>query len=120
MYKRTGTLVAQDNLSAAVYYSPEYLFGSGNEYYFSGEYSFPVVENVRLFGSAGYTKQDSVAEFQLGSVPDGKKDNYFDYKVGVRGDYKGVTTELAWVGNNIDSQFDMYDDRLYVSVTKNF
>ncbi|WP_151957271.1 TorF family putative porin [Acinetobacter guillouiae] len=120
MYKRTGTFVAQDNFSAAVYYSQNYLFGSGNEYYFSSEYSFPVVENVQLFGSAGYTKQDSVAEFQLGSVPDGKKSSYFDYKVGVRGDYKGVTTELAWVGNNIESQMNMYDDRLYVSVTKNF
>jgi len=59
MYKRVGTFAAKDNFNAAVYYSPNYLFGSGNEYYFSSEYSFPVVENVQLFGSAGYTKQDS-------------------------------------------------------------
>ncbi|KAF5298839.1 hypothetical protein FQR65_LT19574 [Abscondita terminalis] len=109
MYKRSGNFVAKDKFSAAIYYSPDYLFSSGNEYYFSSEYSFPMIENVQLFGSVGYTKQDSIAKFQLGSVPDANKDNYFDYKVGFRGDYKGVTAELAWVGNNIKSQFDIYD-----------
>lgn len=120
MYKRKDNFISQDHLSVSAYYSPNYVFGSGKEYYVTGEYSFPVMNNIQLFGSGGYTKQENVAKFQLGSVPDSKKNNYFDYKLGVRGTYKGVIAELAWVGNNINSHFKMHDDRLYMSITKNF
>lgn len=120
LYKRKDTLMSNDNLSAGIYYSPDYVFGSGNQYYINGEYGFPVARNIQLFGSVGYTKQDSVEEFQLGTAFDADQDDYFDYKVGIRTDYKGITTELAWVDNNIDSQQKMYDGRLYFSFTKNF
>lgn len=120
LYKRKDSLMSNDNLSLGAYYSPNYVFGSGKEYYVNGEYGFPVTKAIQLFGSVGYTKQESVEKFNLGTAPDANQDDYFDYKVGVRADYKGVTTELAWVDNNIDSQQKMYDGRVYFSVTKNF
>lgn len=120
LYKHKDNLVNRDNLSVGAYYSPDYVFGSGREYYLNGEYAFPITEKAQLFGSVGYTKQESVEKFRLGTAPDANKDNYVDYKVGVRVDYKGVTTELAWVDNDIDSQMKMYDGRVYFSVTKNF
>lgn len=120
LYNRKDTLTENGNLSLGLYYSPDYVFGSGNQYYISGEYGFPISSNVQLFGSVGYTKQDSVEEFQIGTAFDADQDDYFDYKIGVRGNYMGLTTELAWVDNNIDSQQEMYDERLYLSVTKHF
>lgn len=120
MYRHTNALTEKDSFKAAFYYSPEYVFGSGNEYYLWGEYSAPIVSGISGFAAVGYTKQDSVAEFNMGTAPDADQDDYVDYKVGVRADYKGITTELAWVDNNIDSQFDMFDGRVYFSITKQF
>lgn len=120
VYKRKDSLKENDHFSAGAYYSPKYMFGSGNEYYLNSEYSYPLKENIQLFGAVGYTKQDSVADFQLGTAFDANQSDYFDYKVGLRADFKGVTGELAWVDNNIDSQQKMYDGRVYFSVTKNF
>lgn len=120
MYKHNNALLDSDNVSLAAYYSPDYTFSSGNEYYYWGEYSAPIFKNIRGFASVGYTKQDSVEDFNLGVAPDADQKDYFDYKAGVRIDYKGVTTELAWVDNNIDSNMDMFDGRFYVGVTKQF
>lgn len=120
MYRHNNAFMGNDSLKAAFYYSPEYLFNSGNEYYVWGEYSAPIVSKISGFAALGYTKQDSVAEFNMGTAPDADQDDYIDYKVGVRADFKGVTTELAWVDNNIDSQLDMFDGRMYFSITKQF
>ncbi|WP_407502104.1 TorF family putative porin [Acinetobacter baumannii] len=120
LYKRKDSLLSKDNLSLGAYYSPDYAFGSGKEYYLTGEYAFPVAKDIQLFGSVGYTKQESVEKFNLGTAPDANQDDYFDYKAGIRADYKGVTAELAWVDNNINSQQKMYDGRIYFGVTKNF
>ena len=119
-YRHNNAFMSQDNIKLAAYYSPKYLFDSGNEYYAFGEYSAPLVNNIKGFASVGYTLQDSVQEFNMGTAPDADQDNYVDYKVGVRLNYKGVTTELAWVDNNIDSQLDMFDGRFYASITKQF
>lgn len=120
VYKRKDSLTDNDHFSAGAYYSPKYMFGSGKAYYLTGEYRYPILANVQLLGAVGYTKQDSVADFQLGTAFDADQSDYVDYKVGVRADFKGVTGELAWVDNNIDSQQKMYDGRVYFSVTKNF
>lgn len=119
-YKRKDSLVKNDKFNFGVYYSPKYAFDSGEEFYVSSEYSFPIYNTVHLFGSVGYTKQDSVEDFNLGTSPDANQDDYYDYKIGVRSDFKGVTGEIAWVDNDIDSQYDMYDGRVYFSLTKYF
>jgi len=120
LYKHKDSLSTNDQFSAGGYYSPEYIFGSGNEYYISAEYLYPLLDQVQLLGSVGYTKQESVAKFNLGTAPDANQSDYVDYKVGVRLNYKGVISELAWVDNNIDSKNKIYDGRIYFGVTKNF
>lgn len=120
LYKRKDNLTQNDHFSAGVAYSPNYIFGSGNEYYLSAEYAYPILEKIQFVGAIGYTKQESVADFKLGTAPDSNQSDYFDYKVAVQTDFKGITAELAWIDNTIDSHQKIYDGRAYFSLTKKF
>ncbi|MBD2857923.1 hypothetical protein IB286_02810 [Spongiibacter sp. KMU-158] len=98
--------------SLSVIYSPEY-FGSdnGSAVITNLDYSMAVNEAVSIDYHIGY----------IDGAEDGIVDSdsqYVDYKIGVNYGVGGVTLGLAYVGTDTDSNADILDDRMVLSISK--
>ncbi|MFD2166328.1 TorF family putative porin [Thalassotalea euphylliae] len=77
-----------------------------------------LLENVTLTLHAGHSSGDYWDEYDIGS--------YSDYSIGVSADVKGFNVSLAYLFNDVDSEYEVddgefrNDDVLMLSVSKSF
>lgn len=120
IYNHANTLVADDSVSLGVYYSPEYSGKTGEEYYFEAGYQYPLNDTFNLVGSVGYTLMENKEKFEAAFGGDGTQKGYWDYKVGLNTEIIGLTTELAWIDNNLASDDATAKGTVLLSVSKSF
>lgn len=100
----SGSLTAGDKLTAGVYYSPNFSFDSGKEFYVNSSYSLPIADSgVNLFGAVGFTQMEDKAHFDRVFLGTGTQDSYLDYKIALNGSIQGITAEVAWIDNTVKS-----------------
>ncbi|WP_165493947.1 TorF family putative porin [Acinetobacter sp. ANC 4178] len=119
-YNHSDLMIGGDYFTAGVFYSPEFAFKSGTEIYLNTSYKFPVYKNIKLVSSLGYTKLEDNEQFAKAFGGDGQQDDYFDYKVGLGAEVLGLSSELVWIDNNIDSDANMMKGSVVFSLTKQF
>lgn len=119
-YNHSDLVTAGDYFTAGVFYSPEFAFKSGTEIYLSTTYKFPVYNSIKLVSSLGYTKLEDNEKFAQAFGGDGQQDDYFDYKIGFGAEFLGLSSELVWIDNNIDSDANIMKGSMVFSVTKQF
>lgn len=114
-------LIKGDNLVGGVNYSNEYFNNSNDFWYLSAGYTAPIADTGFGFvGSVGYNAFKNKAMMAQAVGGDGEDDNYIDYKVGANFGIQGLTGELAWVDNNIDSDSKIHDGTVQFSLSKSF
>lgn len=120
MYNHVNTLVADDSALLGVYYSPEYSGKTGEEYYFEAAYQYPLNNKFNLVSSVGYTLMENKEKFEAAFGGDGTQKGYWDYKLGVNTEIAGLTAELAWIDNNLESDDATAKGTALLSVSKSF
>lgn len=117
----SNAVVQGDSLVGGVNYSNEYFNHSDDFWYFSGTYTAPLADTgFGLVAGVGYNLFKNKEMMAQAVGGDGKEDNYLDYKAGVNFGVQGLTAELAWVDNNIDSDNKIHDGTVQFSLSKAF
>lgn len=117
----SDALIQGDSLIGGVNYSNDYFNNSDDFWYFSGTYTAPIVDTgFGLVAGVGYNVFKNKEMMARAVGGDGKEDNYVDYKAGVNFGVQGLTAELAWVDNNIDSDSKIHDGTVQFSLSKSF
>lgn len=120
IYNHANALVAEDSASLGVYYSPEYSGKTGEEYYFEAAYQYPINNKFNLVAGVGYTLMENKEKFEATFGGEGTQKGYWDYKLGVNTEIAGLSTELAWIDNNLDSDDATAKGTALFSVSKSF
>ena len=98
----SGAALPNDQLITGVNYSGQYYNHSGDYWYISANYSVPVsTTGYGIVAGVGYNLFSNAAMLNRAIDHTGNADNYVDYKLGTTFGVQGLTTELAWVGNNL-------------------
>ncbi len=119
-----GSYSYQD-LTLGLAYSPDYFAETESYFYFYGDYSLPLSENLSLdlhLGMNVFNDKDAGAAFGIGEVGD-PKDQYLDYAIGLSTAAMGVDWGLQFVGTDLsdDECFDGFkgcEATVVVSVSK--
>ncbi|TXS94233.1 hypothetical protein FV139_11610 [Parahaliea maris] len=106
------------DITLGIAYSDDYYAETEKFFYYSGDYSLGLGENLSLDLHIGYNDLDQDG----GYLSDGA-DSYIDYSVGLTASYWAVDWSLAWVGTDLDGEEyfgldDLVDDTLVFSVSK--
>lgn len=120
IYNHENAVVAGDSASAGVYFSPEYSGKTGQEYYFEAAYQYPINHQFNLVSSVGYTLMENKEKLAAAFDSEGTQKGYWDYKLGLNTEIAGLTTELAWIDNNLDSDDATAKGTVLLSVSKSF
>lgn len=116
-----NTVIKGDNLVGGVNYSNDYYNKSDDFWYLSANYTAPLADTgFGLVAGVGYNAFKNKAKMQQAIGGDGNDDNYIDYKVGANFGVQGLTAELAWVDNNVDSSAKTHDGTVQFSLSKSF
>jgi uncharacterized protein (TIGR02001 family) len=117
----SDAIVKGDNLVGGVNYSNEYFNNSNDFWYLSANYTAPLADTgFGLVAGVGYNAFKNKKMMLRAVGGDGNDDNYIDYKVGANFGVQGLTGELAWVDNNIDSSDKIHDGTVQFSLSKSF
>lgn len=120
IYNHENALVADDSAALGIYYSPQYSGKTGEEYYFEAAYQYPLNSKFNLVSSVGYTLMENKQNFADAFGGEGKQKGYWDYKLGVNTEIAGLTAELAWIDNNLDSDDSTAKGTALFSLSKSF
>ncbi len=109
-----------------VAYSPDYFAETDTFFYFYGDYSIPVMENLSLDLHLGWNLFDSDEDFGAFIGPDVGEDpgkDYIDYSVGLSTSGVGLDFSLAWIGTDLSKAecfagTSLCDDTVVFSVSK--
>ena len=116
-----NTIIKGDNLVGGVNYSNDYFNKSNDFWYLSANYTAPLADTgFGLVAGVGYNMFKNKADMFQAVGGNAKDDNYIDYKVGANFGVQGLTAELAWVDNNIDSSDKVHDGTVQFSLSKSF
>lgn len=116
-----NTIIKGDNLVGGVNYSNDYFNKSDDFWYLSANYTAPLADTgFGLVAGVGYNAFKNKAKMQQAIGGDGHDDNYIDYKVGANFGVQGLTAEVAWVDNNVDSSDKALDGTVQFSLSKSF
>lgn len=119
-YNNTSLLKANDLVTAAVAYSNDYYFESGEMYRLDLRYTVPVHANFGLLVAGGMTQLEDEQAF-LKVWGNETKDHYYDWKAGVTSNLFGLFSELYYADNStVNAAADSMDSRVVFSVTKVF
>lgn len=105
------------DLELGVAYSDDYYGETDDSWYLSGDYSFPLLEELTIGLHVGYTLLE-----ENGGFLSSNEDNYVDYSVSVTYGFQGVDFSLAVVGTDLDEQdvfgTDWADDAAVFTISK--
>lgn len=117
-YQEIYGSVSFADITLGMHYSDDYYAETENFFYYYGDYSLALGDNLSLDLHLGYNDLDEDG----GYLSDGA-DSYIDYSVGLTASYLAVDWTLAWVGTDLDGEEyfgldDLVDDTLVLSVSK--
>ena len=116
-----NTIIKGDNLVGGVNYSNDYFNKSDDFWYLSANYTAPIADTgFGVVAGVGYNSFKNKNMMLRAVGGKGTDDNYIDYKVGANFGVQGLTAELAWVDNNIDSSDKIHDGTVQFSLSKAF
>jgi uncharacterized protein (TIGR02001 family) len=84
-------------LVLGVNYSDDYYAKTGKFWYYSGDYSFKLMDALSMGLHAGYNSFDDAGVFLSND-----QDSYTDYSVSLTYTFKGVDLSLAYVGTDLN------------------
>ncbi|MCG9516786.1 TorF family putative porin [Acinetobacter pittii] len=119
IYSRIDNLKKGDSLIISGYFTPEYAMESGKQYYLNVAANYPIYSSWSLIGSLGYNKLENKDNF-IKAYGFGEKDNYIDYKIGLKTQIVGLEAEFSWLDTNIKRGPDSVKQALYFSLSKSF
>lgn len=119
IYSRNNNYKPKDNITLSAYFSPEFAMKSGKEFYLNSSVSYPLMDNLNAIASIGYTHLESTEKFQQ-AYGYGTRNDYLDYKIGVKANLLGIDTELSWIDTNIQQGPKSINGSLYFALSKNF
>ncbi|WP_353164945.1 TorF family putative porin [Acinetobacter sp.] len=119
IYSRIDNLKKGDNIIFSGYFTPEYAMKSGKQYYLNVAANYPIYRSWSLVGSLGYNKLENKDNF-IKAYGFGEKDNYIDYKIGLKTQIIGLEAELSWLDTNIKRGPDITKQTFYFSLGKSF
>jgi uncharacterized protein (TIGR02001 family) len=93
-------------LVLGVAYSDDYYAETGESWYFSGDYSFGLIDSLTMGLHAGYSAFDESGKFLSND-----KDEYTDYAVSLTYNWASVDFSIAYVGTDLDEE-DYFDTEL--------
>ena len=119
-YTQQSLFKPNDGLTAAVAYSNNYYFESGDMVRLDARYNYPINSNFGVLVAGGMTQlEDKQAFLKVWGNAD--KDHYYDWKAGVTSNLFGVFSELYYADNStVNAAADSMDARVVFSVTKVF
>lgn len=92
-------------LVLGVAYSDDYYAKTGESWYFSGDYSFGLIDSLTMGLHAGYSSFDETGFLS------NDKDDYTDYAVSLTYNWASVDFSIAYVGTDLDEE-DYFDTEL--------
>ncbi|MEO6698394.1 MAG: TorF family putative porin [Paraperlucidibaca sp.] len=95
-YNEVYGSVSYAGAKVGVAYSNDYFAETGKYLYVYTGYSTELMENLSGSVSVGWNKFDDAGGFLVG----GNSDAYFDYKVGLSTELKGIGLEAAYIGSD--------------------
>ncbi|ANF83086.1 hypothetical protein A3K93_03535 [Acinetobacter sp. NCu2D-2] len=120
IYNHANAVVADDQLSTGVYYSPEYSGKTGQEYYFEAGYQYPLTPKFNIVSGVGYTLMENKEKFEAAFGGNGSQKGYWDYKIGLNTEIVGLGAELVWVDNNLKTDDATAKGAAVFSLSKSF
>lgn len=116
-YQEVYAGVSYNELSVQVNYSDDYYGSTDDFWYVSGDYSFPLTDDLTIGLHAGYNILEENAGFLSSDA-----DDYYDYSVSVTYGWGGVDFSLAVVGTDLDEKdlfgSDWGDDSAVFTISK--
>ncbi|WP_336026049.1 TorF family putative porin [Acinetobacter pittii] len=119
IYSHIDNIKKGDSLIISGYFTPEYAMESGKQYYLNISANYPLFSSWILLGSLGYNKLENKENF-IKAYGFGEKDNYLDYKIGLKTQIIGLEAELSWLDTNIKRGPDSTKQTFYFSLSKSF
>ena len=116
-YNEVYASAAYEGAKVGVAYSDDYFAETGKFLYVFADYGMDVAENVSASVHVGWNKFDEPGF--LG----GNSDAYFDYKVGLSTELKGIGLEAAYIGSDSIAEAtygENAEGRLVVTASKSF
>lgn len=116
-YNEVYASAAYEGAKVGVAYSDDYFAETGKFFYVFADYGMDVAENVSASVHVGWNKFDEPGF--LG----GTSDAYFDYKVGLSTELKGIGLEAAYIGSDSIAEAtygENAEGRFVVTASKSF
>jgi len=95
LYGGLSTSINDVELGVTFAYSPDYFGESGDFYYYGGDVSFPIVENLSFSAHVGQNEIDNEVAF---GTPD-----YLDWNVGLTYTFLGFDLDIRYVDTDLSS-----------------
>lgn len=98
-YNEVYASAAYEGAKVGVAYSDDYFAETGKFFYIYADYGMDVAENLSASVHVGWNKFDDAGPGSFLAAA-GNSDAYFDYKVGLSTELKGIGLEAAYIGSD--------------------